>query len=395
MKFVILLILSFIALVAPHSWIACSDYCEKNGADWDPNCCRGFPRDAQTYAQKDKFGLDRGFDYKPSGTSPGCKTTYKAGSYNNEYPKAIYYWNQQAILAHPMKNHGGDEDCTGRYMPDNGNALYRGKVNTDRDGSFSYYKKFLVTDLGKSPYGPANTRSNKYPKEGYQNAPHFCQDTDKAMGTYSFNVPKITPGEYTFMWRWSFNSAQDIYTTCFDVLVVRSRAERDRMLIQANPSFDLAVGCGGKTSNGDAGSTAGCDVIPTPPPTSPATTPPTVPTTRSTSASTLPANVKYLTTNAYQMTGTIDLGTPAPGISKRFISIHFDCPVQAIFWNARLILRHNHENQRKKRHAAIHHDLLQEKPRDVASGKIYYMVNFDSPCDILANAPIAKLQKEE
>ena len=35
-----------------------------------------------------------------------------------------------------------------------------------------------------------------YPKSGFQNAPNFCQGTDKAMATYSFNVPKnLRPGK--------------------------------------------------------------------------------------------------------------------------------------------------------------------------------------------------------
>ena len=58
-------LIAFFALVLipstlSHSWLACTDYTEKNGAYWDPNKCRGFPRDAQRYADKNSFGQDRG-----------------------------------------------------------------------------------------------------------------------------------------------------------------------------------------------------------------------------------------------------------------------------------------------------------------------------------------------
>ena len=58
-------LITFVALVLipstlSHSWLACTDYTEKNGAYWDPNKCRGFPRDAQRYADKNSFGQDRG-----------------------------------------------------------------------------------------------------------------------------------------------------------------------------------------------------------------------------------------------------------------------------------------------------------------------------------------------
>ena len=63
MKFLCLSILScLIYTVAGHSWLACTDYAEKNGADWDPEKCRGFPRDAPRYARKNSFGVDTGKD---------------------------------------------------------------------------------------------------------------------------------------------------------------------------------------------------------------------------------------------------------------------------------------------------------------------------------------------
>lgn len=89
-----------------------------------------------------------------------------------------------------FQNHGADT-CTNQYIPDFGNKIYRGKKNRDRDQSFSYYRSITVADLGTSPTGyAASSVYTKYPKPGYQNAPNFCENTDKSMGTYAFNVPE-------------------------------------------------------------------------------------------------------------------------------------------------------------------------------------------------------------
>ena len=50
----------FACSVYGHSWLACSDYAEKNGANWSPSKCRGFPRDSARYAPKFRFGIDTG-----------------------------------------------------------------------------------------------------------------------------------------------------------------------------------------------------------------------------------------------------------------------------------------------------------------------------------------------
>ena len=64
---------------------------------------------------------------------------------------------------------------------------------TDTNRKYSYYRPFLVADLGISPVGAANINPDIYPKPGYQNAPKFCENTDKAMGSYSFNIPEKFP----------------------------------------------------------------------------------------------------------------------------------------------------------------------------------------------------------
>jgi len=96
-----------------------------------------------------------------------------------------------------LKNHGADPACANRFIPDNGNAIYRGEKGKDRNEVLSYYKRFLVADLGISPFGQqAGNLVNVYPKPGFQNAPNFCKDKDKSLGTYSFNVPTtLAPGK--------------------------------------------------------------------------------------------------------------------------------------------------------------------------------------------------------
>ena len=47
--------------VNSHSWIACTDYAEKNAGTWNPEKCRGFPRKAHVKVPKNGiFGLDHG-----------------------------------------------------------------------------------------------------------------------------------------------------------------------------------------------------------------------------------------------------------------------------------------------------------------------------------------------
>ena len=71
-------------------------------------------------------------------------------------------------------------------MPDNGNAIYHGRKGRDTNEPLAHYKQFLVSDLGRS----VNIGDhNKYPKPGYMNGPAFCENRDKSMGTYSFNIP--------------------------------------------------------------------------------------------------------------------------------------------------------------------------------------------------------------
>ena len=93
------------------------------------------------------------------------------------------------------QNHGA-ASCTNRWIPDHGSAIYRSKKNKDKSNvPLSKYKR-KVADLGVSLFGNSLKNPDGYPKPGYQNAPNFCRDTDKSMGSYSFNIPrKLSPGE--------------------------------------------------------------------------------------------------------------------------------------------------------------------------------------------------------
>uniref|UniRef100_H2ZKW9 Uncharacterized protein n=1 Tax=Ciona savignyi TaxID=51511 RepID=H2ZKW9_CIOSA len=99
--------------------------------------------------------------------------------------------------------------------------------------------------------------------------------------------------------------------------------------------------------------------------------------------------------NTYQLSGEISLGPAVSTVSKRYVSVHFDCIVEASFWNARLIRSHNHENGRQKRHSAIHYDLMQEQMSQVSSGKIYFTATYSQPCNIISSPPIATITMEE
>lgn len=411
-----------------HSWLACVDYTEKNGAIWDPEKCRGFARNSGNYAQKESFGQDRGFDHKPGQSGNPCKTTYSASSYSNSYPSAIYYPGQQVVLVHPMKNHGATT-CTNIHIPDFGSAIYRGNVNTDTDKSYSYYTDKLVASLGTSTFGAANTEPDKYPKQGYQNAPNFCANTDKAMATYSFNIPTdLAQGRYTFVWSWKFNGPSDIYSGCFDVEVAADKTTRDKMLQTRDASIDLSVPCGGETSDGSDGSEVGCSGTVAATTTEPTTTttkepivePTEKPTTTTTKEATTKSTVVYSTptvatigpttptlstkktttegdddgndANEYclpvmghQFTGSIHVGVPPTSVKRRHLVIDFYCDIESIsVWSGRVT----------EEHGGSKYEIVQDSPNDVARGEVDFFVSYKN-CDFARYRPTAKLLWEE
>nr|XP_039251213.1 uncharacterized protein LOC120328750 [Styela clava] len=381
-----------------HSWLACTDYAEKNGRYYDDDLCRGYARSANELAPRGgTFGLDKGFDYHPIENQP-CKTSRNDGTeYDADHRMAVYYPGQQVVLAHPMKNHGSDT-CTSRYIPDTGNFIYRGGLNDESDLTLSQFRAELVADLGvKDPPDETSNAYTQYPKPGYQNAPAFCEDTGLSLGTYSFNVPSdLQPGQYTFLWLWEFNNVGDIYTSCFEVNIVSTLAERNSMLSSYGLS-NFYEPCGGLTSNfGIAGNTnPGCTETDTGITTSTSTTTTTAPATVSTSSTTTTTTTTpapgetLLAVQTSQMGGEINLPLAESGTMRRYISVHWDCPVIASFWNIRVTGYHDVAGS-----GGVHYDLLHEG-NELDSGKFYYHAMFTQPCHLETNPPIATLIRDE
>ena len=48
-----------------------------------------------------------------------------------------------------------------------------------------------------SPFGHTKSQAEitTYPKPGYQNAPKFCENMDKALATNAFYIPNLEPGK--------------------------------------------------------------------------------------------------------------------------------------------------------------------------------------------------------
>ena len=258
--------LCVISSVAAHSWLACVDYGEKNARYYDHAKCRGWPRAASRYAPiGGVFGGDTGFDTRPQSNTVPCASKRADDDYQTGHHSAVYFPGQQVVLAHPMKNHGIGS-CTNKYIPDNGNWIYfqeQTKVG-EQDPQLIEFKENRLANLGISPFGHQVPEDQvaAFPKPGFQNAPAFCEDTDKALGTYSFNIPNdFEPGSYTFAWLWAFNGQQDYYSTCFDVEVVADADSRATKMSDRGQN-DFSMPCDSSpTSTGEAGSMLGCDTI--------------------------------------------------------------------------------------------------------------------------------------
>ncbi|XP_078659922.1 uncharacterized protein LOC144904688 [Branchiostoma floridae x Branchiostoma belcheri] len=241
--------------VSGHSWVSCTDYTEKNGDTWDQAKCRGFPRSAERFAnRKGVFGVDTGYDFTPS-ENQACKTTRNdVTQYSASHPMAVYYPGQEVVFVHPTKNHVADVRCTSKFIPDRANKILMGARNAPRDVRLSQFRE--VADLGVSPHGNGvpDDVTTQYPKPGYQNAPRFCENQDKALATGAFTLPaNLRPGRYTFVWLWEFNGGQ-FYSSCWEADVVATRAERDNRLTQQGSSGGDASSNPGTSRPGSASS---------------------------------------------------------------------------------------------------------------------------------------------
>ncbi|CAG5085448.1 Oidioi.mRNA.OKI2018_I69.PAR.g10898.t1.cds [Oikopleura dioica] len=378
--------------VSAHSWIACTDYLEKNARYYDHDLCRAWPRDAHQYAPIGQtFGGDRGFDHRPNSGSSPCKSSRNNNNYQSGHHSTVYYQGQQVILAHPMKNHGTGP-CTNPYIPDNGNWIYAtAQTNPGQaDQVLSVFKQNEVANLGKSPTGNG-VDTEAYPKVGYANAPAFCEDTDKSLGTYSFNIPEDYPvGSYTFSWVWAFNHATDYYSTCFEVEIVADKAARDSIILGRGQTDTRAICDASGTSTGENGSTVGCDG-------SGPTDAPTTTTTEETSTGgggnnhgTGDAEIR---TN--QMTGNIILQPAQGGTTRREIHVVFfgECSDDAVpnFWYADFTGTTNGDGSllRKRRSdgsgmSEKHFVLVQTEAEDIQRAKIGFHWGFSNDgCELL------------
>ncbi|XP_019619934.1 PREDICTED: uncharacterized protein LOC109466643 [Branchiostoma belcheri] len=230
MKTIAVLIMTcvFVVRVSGHSWVSCTDYTEKNGATWDQAKCRGFPRSAERFANRQGvFGVDTGYDFTPS-ENQACKTARNdVTQYSASHPMAVYYPGQEVVFVHPTKNHVADIRCTNKFIPDRANKILMGARNAPRDVRLSQFRE--VADLGVSP------------------APIF-------KGCYIqllTNDDLALAGRYTFVWLWEFNGGQ-FYSSCWEADVVATRAERDNRLTQQGSSGGDASSRPGSASSGSS-----------------------------------------------------------------------------------------------------------------------------------------------
>ena len=90
-----------------------------------------------------------------------------------------------------------DVRCTNKYIPDSGNRIWIGPRDAIADATLSDFLSSLVADLGVAPVGfnVPDDVTTQYPKPGFQNAPKFCENTDKSLATNSFTIPDLHPGK--------------------------------------------------------------------------------------------------------------------------------------------------------------------------------------------------------
>ena len=220
-----ILSLSFVDRAAAHSWLACSDY-RGDVNFFEQDKCYGWPRRwqearrnaANPIAKGYQIGLDTGYNYQPSG-GQACNFPMASDSYSADFPMAVYEAGETYCLAWPTKNHAA-ADCTNPFIPDTKMVLFRSEANAAADPTQAGFEKNPVpTKFGKHVNGQIDCL-------GYQRAPKFCDDTDKAMATGCFTAP-ATAGTYVMQWYWEFN-AGSLYTTCWDAQVVAKGAGRGK-----------------------------------------------------------------------------------------------------------------------------------------------------------------------
>jgi len=153
-------------------------------------------------------------DHRPGISGNQCQGNVAAGLTSN-YPSGVvnYEAGKTYTLAWPPKNHVA-AGCTNPYIPDTALDLFVAPYNGASDPS-------TFTQAVSASFSDERHERNKIDFKGFQNCPLFCENPDKALCTGTFTVPNnLAPGVYTFQWHWAFNSATDIYSTCWEANVV-------------------------------------------------------------------------------------------------------------------------------------------------------------------------------
>jgi len=212
----------FVALqVKGHSWMECSKYMGDVSKPFDPAQCeeKAKPRPIgnRNVRNGGVFGADIGFDYRPpTDGSKACQGD--ATNFAQNYPQGAveYEVGGTYTLAWPPKNHVAA--CGNNFIPDEFLKLHMVPyTNGQADPNQSVFRANQVAaTFSDDPHvrGMADYK-------GFQNCPNFCNNKDKALCTGNFTVPTATtPGTYTFQWYWAFNGPQDLYSTCYEAVIV-------------------------------------------------------------------------------------------------------------------------------------------------------------------------------
>ncbi len=196
-----------------HSWVGCTDYRALNtsylalGA-FDRSLCMGYPRNFQTQHTQELtngWAIDTGYDWEHA----QCHFGYSSTEYSDTTPMAVYTAGSVVHISHPSKNHVADT-CTNPFIS-----------STSLQLLMSSEPMVDTFDMNVTMVGEDHA-NGQIDHMGFQNCFQFCANMDKAHCLTSWSLPIVkTPGRYSFMWLWQFNTGQ-FYSTCFDAMVLVS-----------------------------------------------------------------------------------------------------------------------------------------------------------------------------
>merc|ERR1719450_1978576 len=149
-------------------------------------------------------------DHRPAASGNQCQGQVRP---ENVHGIVSYEVGQTYTLAWPPKNHVA-ASCTSPYIPDTSLDLFVAPFDGVSDPA-NFAEETPVT----ASFSEVRHKDKTIDFEGFQNCPRFCEDKGAALCTGTFTIPDLAPGVYTFQWRWAFNSATDIYSTCWEAEV--------------------------------------------------------------------------------------------------------------------------------------------------------------------------------